>query len=86
MKKLHIQQYDHPAHWEPVAASPLRVVLPLKQNAGAANTPVVKAGDHVTAGQMLGRVPDQALGAPIHAPFPGRVVTVDHRVILERTT
>jgi Na+-translocating ferredoxin:NAD+ oxidoreductase RnfC subunit len=86
MKKLHIQQYDHPAHWENVAFAPTRVVLPLKQNAGAANIPLVKAGDRVTAGQMLGQIPEKALGAPIHAPFNGRVISVDTRVVLERTT
>jgi Na+-translocating ferredoxin:NAD+ oxidoreductase RnfC subunit len=86
MKKLHIQQYDHPAHWEPVDFSPTRLVLPLKQNAGAANVPLVKPGDQVTAGQMLGQIPAKALGAPIHAPFNGRVVSVDTRVVLERTT
>jgi Na+-translocating ferredoxin:NAD+ oxidoreductase RnfC subunit len=86
MKKLHIQQYDHPAHWERLDFNPARVVLPLKQNAGAANLPLVKAGDRVAAGQMLGQIPDKALGAPVHAPFHGRVVSVDTRVVLERTT
>ncbi len=86
MKKLHIQQYDHPAHWERLDFNPSRVVLPLKQNAGAGNLPLVKAGDRVAAGQMLGQIPDKALGAPVHAPFHGRVVSVDTRVVLERTT
>jgi Na+-translocating ferredoxin:NAD+ oxidoreductase RnfC subunit len=85
MKKLHILQYDHPAHWEAVALQPRSVVLPLKQNAGAANVPLVKAGDRVAAGQVLGQVPEKALGAPIHAPFAARVVSVSDRIVLERT-
>ena len=85
MKKLHILQYDHPAHWEAVALQPGRVVLALKQNAGAANLPLVKPGARVAAGQMLGQVPEQALGAPIHAPFAARVVSVSDRIVLERT-
>jgi Na+-translocating ferredoxin:NAD+ oxidoreductase RnfC subunit len=85
MKKLHILQYDHPAHWEAVAVRPARVTLPLKQNAGAATVPVVKPGEAVAAGQMLGQVPEKALGAPIHAPFAARVVSVSDRIVLERT-
>jgi Na+-translocating ferredoxin:NAD+ oxidoreductase RnfC subunit len=85
MKKLHLQQYDHPAHWEDVRFAPRRVVLPLKQNAGAVNRPLVQPGERVRAGQMVGQVPEQALGAPIHAPFDARVVSVNDRVVLERT-
>lgn len=84
MKKLHIQQYDHPAHWEDVRFAPRRAVLPLKQNAGAANRPLVQPGDRVRAGQMVGQVPEPVLGAPIHAPFDARVVSVNDRIVLER--
>lgn len=84
MKKLHIQQYDHPAHWEDVRLEPRRVMLPLKQNAGVANRPLVQPGERVRAGQMVGQVPEQALGAPIHSPFDARVVSVNDRLVLER--
>jgi Na+-translocating ferredoxin:NAD+ oxidoreductase RnfC subunit len=84
MKKLHLLAYDHPAHWEPVDFRPRQLVLPLKQNAGAANLPLVKPEDRVAAGQMLGQVPEKALGAPIHAPFAARVVSVSDRIVLER--
>jgi Na+-translocating ferredoxin:NAD+ oxidoreductase RnfC subunit len=84
MRRLHIQQYDHPAPWEPVTLEPRRVVLPLKQHAGVPNLPLVRAGETVRAGQALGRVPDGALGAPVHAPFDARVVDVTDRMVLER--
>lgn len=83
MKKLHIAQYDSPAHWEDVAFRPRRLVLPLKQNAGAPNLALVKPGDRVQAGQMVGQVPEKALGAPIHAPVAARVVSVGDRIVLE---
>lgn len=83
-RKLHVQQYDHPAPWQALDFQPARVVLPLKQNAGVANLALVKPGDRVSAGQMIGQVPEKALGAPIHAPFAGRVVSVSDRVVLER--
>ncbi len=84
MRRLHLQPYDHPAPWEPVTLEPRRVVLPLKQHAGAACLPLVQPGDLVRAGQALGRVPDGALGAPIHAPVDARVVDVTDRIVLER--
>ncbi len=86
MKKLAIQEYDHPAHLEKVDFQPKRVMLALKQNAGAANRPLVNRGDRVRAGQQVGEIPDDALGAVIHAPFAGAVEAVtDKHIILNRT-
>ena len=83
MKKLHIAQYDHPAPLQNVVLSPRRVVLPLKQSAGSANLSLVKAGERVSEGQMIGEVPEKALGAAIHAPFAATVseVTANHIVL-----
>lgn len=83
-RKLHVEDYEAPA---PLRAEPLeasRVTLPLKQHAGAPNEPLVKPGDRVEAGQPLGRVPEKALGAVVHAPFAAKVVSVNHSVVLER--
>jgi Na+-translocating ferredoxin:NAD+ oxidoreductase RnfC subunit len=71
LKKLNLAQYEHAAPWQSTALAPARVVLPLKQGAGAACLPLVRTGDQVRAGQPLGAVPDKALGAIIHAPFAG---------------
>ncbi|HOB99365.1 MAG TPA: 4Fe-4S dicluster domain-containing protein [Verrucomicrobiota bacterium] len=86
MKKLHVIEYDHPAEWREAALKPQRVVLPLKQGAGVANVPLVKAGDRVAAGQPLGEIPAKSLGAVLHAPFAGRVVSVTDRIVLERAS
>ncbi|MDI1249467.1 MAG: 4Fe-4S dicluster domain-containing protein [Lacunisphaera sp.] len=85
MKKLNLTQYDHPAHWEDTTVAPARVVLPLKQGAGAACNALVRAGDKVTAGQAIGAIPDKALGAMIHAPFAGTIESVTAtQVVLNR--
>jgi Na+-translocating ferredoxin:NAD+ oxidoreductase RnfC subunit len=85
MRKLAITEYDHPAHWTPKTIDPSRVVLLLKQNAGAPNTPVVQANERVVTGQPLGTVPDHALGAIIHAPFDATVTQVtDQHIVLTR--
>jgi len=60
-------------------------VLPLKQGAGAANRARVKAGDRVKAGQPLGEIPAQSLGAILHAPMDATVAEVsEQRIILTR--
>ncbi|HVS53382.1 MAG TPA: 4Fe-4S dicluster domain-containing protein [Opitutaceae bacterium] len=76
MKKLHIAHYDHPAPFEARAIVPARLVLPLKQSAGAAVRPLVQAGDRVAAGQLLGNVGEKDLGAALHAPRAARVAAV----------
>jgi len=85
MKKLNITQYEHPAPWQNVTLEPKRVVLPLKQSAGAPGQALVCAGQTVTAGQMLADVAEKALGAALHAPFAGTVAEVTERhVVLTR--
>jgi Na+-translocating ferredoxin:NAD+ oxidoreductase RnfC subunit len=85
MRRLGIEAYDHPAPLEDVQLQPNRALLPLRQGAGSANTPLVKAGERVSAGQPLGRIPEKALGAVIHAPFAGVVESVtDQHIHLHR--
>jgi Na+-translocating ferredoxin:NAD+ oxidoreductase RnfC subunit len=82
MKKLDILDYEAPAHLENIELKPRRAVLPLKQNAGSPNLPLVKAGDKVSAGQKIGEIPEKALGAPLHAPFAGTVEVVSEKQIV----
>ncbi len=85
MRRLAVTEYDHPAHWTTRTIEPSRVVLPLKQSAGVANTPLVRAGDRVCGGQALGEIPAKALSAIIHAPFDATVAEVTaHQIILTR--
>jgi len=87
MKKLHVQPYDLETPVLEQALTPGRVELLLKQSAGAANQPRVKAGDRVSAGQPLGEVPDKALGAILHAPFAGTIAEVqEDRIIVTRAS
>jgi Na+-translocating ferredoxin:NAD+ oxidoreductase RnfC subunit len=83
-KRLDVDHYEAPAPLRPEPLTAGRVILPLKQHAGAPNEPLVKPGDRVEAGQPLGQVPPKALGAIVHAPFAAKVLSVNHSVILER--
>jgi Na+-translocating ferredoxin:NAD+ oxidoreductase RnfC subunit len=85
VRKLDLSSYDLPAPWIESDLRPPRLVIRLKQNAGAANLPLVRPGDQVRAGQPLGEVPPNALGAPIHAPLEGRVAEVNETAIVLET-
>lgn len=49
------------------------VRLPTQQGTGAPAIPVVKAGDPVKEGQLIGEIPEGKLGARMHASIPGKV-------------
>jgi Na+-translocating ferredoxin:NAD+ oxidoreductase RnfC subunit len=71
--RIDVLRYDRdaPLKKEPFEVS--RVNIPLKQHVGAPCLPLVKVGDRVVAGEMIGDVPAGALGAPIHASISGKV-------------
>ena len=84
-RKLDVHHYDLPAPFWAGKLEPGRLVLPLKQSAGAPCQPKVKAGDRVTAGQVIGEPATNALGATLHAPLAGKVREVNsQQIILER--
>jgi Na+-translocating ferredoxin:NAD+ oxidoreductase RnfC subunit len=82
MRKLQLQDYDHPAHLRLEPLQPARVTLRLKQSAGVAAQAIVRAGDPVKAGQIVAEPPPNALGALLHAPFAGRIESVTDSVII----
>lgn len=63
----------------PVARLPLpgRLRVPLLQHAGVECEPCVAVGARVARFQRIGRVPDGALGANVHAPAAGVVVGIE---------
>ena len=76
--------YDLPAPYLRQEISPSRLILPLKQSAGTPAIAKVKAGDRVSAGQVIGEPAPNALGAILHAPMNGTVREVtDKQIILE---
>lgn len=62
---------------------PAKVVLPLKQHAGAPAKATVSVGDRVNAGDVIARPADGALGAVIHASINGRVTSVNESIVIE---
>jgi Na+-translocating ferredoxin:NAD+ oxidoreductase RnfC subunit len=87
IRKLDIQAYDVPTPYRTEPIRPGRLVIPLRQGAGVANDPIVGVGERVTAGQTLGVVPANSLGAPVHASLSGRVAEVTKtEIVLETAT
>ncbi len=63
--------------------APQRVMLPLKQHAGAPAEPAVRAGERVRVGDLVARPAEGQLGARIHASIDGTVRSVDGAVEIE---
>ncbi len=59
-----------------IASKPKRLTLPMKQHTGAPSLPKVAAGDKVLAGQLVGEIPEAALGSRIFTPLKGVVSRV----------
>jgi Na+-translocating ferredoxin:NAD+ oxidoreductase RnfC subunit len=84
ISRLDLTRYDVRAPLTEVAAQYKQVALPLKQHIGAPCTPTVNVGDKVAVGDVVGQVPDKALGAPVHASIAGVVQQVStDSVIIE---
>nr|WP_304622620.1 hypothetical protein [Pelosinus baikalensis] len=54
------------------------VTLPLSQHIGAPALPIVKVGDTVKKGDLIGTIPEgAAVGANLHASISGEICRVD---------
>lgn len=80
MARLRIRRYDtHPEFFNGPIDIP-GVSIALKQHIGAPAVPVVKAGDRVKRGDLIGEIPKETLGAAVHASIDGVVTGVDGAV------
>jgi len=83
MTKLGLNEFVNVGPLLERSFQPRRVVLPLKQHAGAAAIPSVRPGDRVRAGELLAAPAEGALGARIHASIAGIIREVNTAVIIE---
>ena len=81
VRRLDLERFLGDHRYDPRPVKSRRLVLPLKQHAGAPAVPVVQAGAVVKAGTLLGEIPESQLGARIFAPLPGRVSRVGAQAI-----
>ena len=80
--RMGLEPYDVSAPISDVKIKPDSVRIMMSQHVGVPATPVVKIGDKVTVGQVVGRVPDDKLGTHVHASINGTVTDVTDRYII----
>lgn len=79
--RLGLNKYDVPAALDEQTVSAEQVKLKLSQHIGAPATPVVKVGDRVSAGQLVGAAKEKALSLPVHASIDGIVIDVNDKAV-----
>ncbi len=73
MKKLNVTRYNVPTPFRNEEIQTRRVKIPLKQHIGAPAEAIVKTGEKVNKGDLIGKVSPKNLGANIHASIDGIV-------------
>lgn len=71
----------HPEYLGGLAVDSVRI--PLSRHIGAPATPTVRDGARVEAGEVVGEIPEGALGARVHASISGVARIADGAVIIE---
>ena len=73
-----LEEHKHLAGDKPIELLPLpsKAYIPLSQHIGKPCSPLVKVGDEVSTGQMIGSV-EANVYAPVHASISGKVVAIE---------
>ena len=83
--RLGLHKFDIPAPLTECKADIKEVKLMLRQCIGAPCTAVVKVGDKVSLGQVVGQPPEGALGTCLHASIAGKVTAVtDNYIVISK--
>ena len=80
--RLGLREFDKPAALQPLPFRPDYVNISLRQHIGAPSQAVVAVGDSVERGQLIGAIPENSLGATVHASMSGKVTEVTNNSIL----
>ncbi|MEG6522921.1 4Fe-4S dicluster domain-containing protein [Desulfotomaculum sp. 1211_IL3151] len=72
--KIGLTAFDKPAPLTQVDFRPETIEISLRQHIGAPAIPVIAVGEQVKAGQLIAKVPDNSLGAAVHASLDGMVI------------
>jgi Na+-translocating ferredoxin:NAD+ oxidoreductase RnfC subunit len=80
--RLGLTEWEHQAcPLDETDYRPQRVSIPLRQHIGAPARPVVQVGDQVAVGDLIAAIPEDALGASVHASIAGRVSGINGAAI-----
>ncbi len=81
MARLGLTKYNKPAPLKETGYSPKKVKIALSQHIGAPATAIVKKGDAVKEGQLIGAYTADKLGVGVHASIDGVVSDVNDKYI-----
>ena len=82
--RLGLLEFDKPALMTNTSISPHTVYIAKSQHVGSPAIPTVAVGEQVAVGQLIGKIPENSLGAAIHASISGTVVEVGDAFIVIR--
>ena len=82
-RRLGLAEYDVDAPLDDKKLKTARVRIPLKQHIGKPAKAVVKKGDSVREGQLIGDIEWGTMGAKIHASINGVVVHINDEIVIE---
>lgn len=75
--QLGLSAYDVAAPLDETVPAYDKVVLPLRQGAGAPSQPVVSVGARVNKGDLIAQIPEGKLGSSLHASIAGTIAAID---------
>ena len=84
LARINASRYDIPVPGEAVCLTTDVVCIPMRQHIGAPAEPCVTPGSTVRIGDVIGRMPENALGADIHASICGTVEHADQSHVVIR--
>lgn len=79
--RLGLDAYDSPAVLDEQEVTTRLVKIRLSQHIGAPATAIVKVGDEVKEGQVIGVAKENALSIPVHASIDGVVIDVNEKAV-----
>lgn len=84
ISRLGLTKYNVAAPLSSESYTPKEVKIALSQHIGAPAVPIVKKGDSVIRGQLIGNYSEKALGVGVHASISGKVLDVNEKYIIIR--
>ena len=75
-QRLGLTPYDRKAEFVKTDLKPSQVTIPLNAHIGRPADAIVKVGDRVKRGDVIGEITGDALGCPVHASINGQVSAV----------
>jgi Na+-translocating ferredoxin:NAD+ oxidoreductase RnfC subunit len=76
-----LEDYNKPAPWSDASYAPASVKILMSQHIGVPCVPAVKEGQRVEKGAVVGDVPADKLGCPVHASISGTVRKVNEKYV-----